>query len=248
MSYVSLFSIRFLSFCTFRWRIIFFYWMKIYYFFKNQDFFSFLIYILICLRLGLHFWPNKRVAYSAIPRNKMSSPIEKIYISTQRISHIQKKSSANRHSTIVYLHDYAAIWKRQWNMFGLHTKGENTHFLFLFFSEPVGGFQSNSVGIILRGKDQRLFMWSMLPLGGPRGRVPQGENKKFVFQTINHYSQDTCILYVDIFIDEEYKLFMARPVIHVPLWAGGGGQGEKHFHFLQNQWVDFTQTRFHPNC
>ena len=30
----------------------------------------------------------------------------------------------------------------------------------------------------------------MLPLGGPRGRVLQGEN--FVFQDINHYSQDTC--------------------------------------------------------
>ena len=51
-------------------------------------------------------------------------------------------------------------------------------------------------------------MWSMLP---------QGENKKFVFQTINHYSKDTCILYMDIFIDEEFKLFMARHVIHVPL-------------------------------
>ena len=42
-----------------------------------------------------------------------------------------------------------------------------------------------------------------------------------MFQTINHYSQD--MLYVDIFIDEEYKLFMARPGI--PLW--GGGQGAK---------------------
>ena len=43
-----------------------------------------------------------------------------------------------------------------------------------------------------------------------------------MFQTINHYSQD--MLYVDIFIDEEYKLFMARPGI--PL-GGGGGQGAK---------------------
>ena len=42
-----------------------------------------------------------------------------------------------------------------------------------------------------------------------------------MFQTINHYSQD--MLYVDIFIDEEYKLFMARPGI--PL-LGGGARGK----------------------
>ena len=30
-----------------------------------------------------------------------------------------------------------------------------------------------------------------------------------MFQTINHYSQD--MLYMDVFIDEEYKLFMAKP-------------------------------------
>ena len=48
-----------------------------------------------------------------------------------------------------------------------------------------------------------------------------------MFQTINHYSQD--MLYVDIFIDEEYKLFMARPGI--PLGGareGGFCTGELH--------------------
>ena len=41
-----------------------------------------------------------------------------------------------------------------------------------------------------------------------------------MFQTISHYSQD--MLYVDIFIDEEYKLFMASPGI--PLGAKGQGR------------------------
>ena len=44
-----------------------------------------------------------------------------------------------------------------------------------------------------------------------------------MFQTINHYSQD--MLYVDIFIDEEYKLFMARPGIPLGGVQGAKGQG-----------------------
>ena len=110
-------------------------------------------------------------------------------------------------------------------------KGENTHFHFLF-SELVGGFQSNSVGIILRGERPKFIHVEHVAPRGAQGEGPQGENKKFVFQIINHYSQDTCILYVDIFIDEEYNLFMARPVINVinvPLCVS-----PKH--------------DFHPNC
>ena len=40
-----------------------------------------------------------------------------------------------------------------------------------------------------------------------------------MFQTINHYSQD--MLYMDVFIDEEYKLFMAKPGAKVLVCSGG---------------------------
>ena len=52
-----------------------------------------------------------------------------------------------------------------------------------------------------------------------------------MFQTINHYSQD--MLYVDIFIDEEYKLFMARPGI--PLWGGARGKGAREGGFCTGE-------------
>ena len=42
-------------------------------------------------------------------------------------------------------------------------------------SEPVGGFQSNSVGIILRGLEPKVVHVEHVASRGPRGRVPQGE-------------------------------------------------------------------------
>ena len=42
-----------------------------------------------------------------------------------------------------------------------------------------------------------------------------------MFQTINHYSQD--MLYMDVFIDEEYKLFMAKPGAKVLCMFRGRG-------------------------
>ena len=42
-----------------------------------------------------------------------------------------------------------------------------------------------------------------------------------MFQTINHYSQD--MLYMDVFIDEEYLLFMAKPGAKVLCMLGGRG-------------------------
>ena len=88
-------------------------------------------------------------------------------------------------------------------------------------------FQPILVGIILRGdKDPKLFMRSMWPPGGPGGgplKKKRGVNfKNLLLHIQNQGSQD--MLYEDIFLYEEYILFMARPRI-TPFgpWGRGGG-------------------------
>ena len=57
---------------------------------------------------------------------------------------------------------------------------------------------------------------------GPRGRVPQGEIGEIYVP--NHKSLQSRYVVVDIFIDEEYKLFMAKPGAKVLcMFLGGGG-------------------------
>ena len=68
-------------------------------------------------------------------------------------------------------------------------------------------------GSSLGGGDPKLFMGSMWPPGGPRGRAPKGIKgvnfKNLLLQTQKQYRLD--FLHVDTFIYEEYSLFMARP-------------------------------------
>ena len=72
-------------------------------------------------------------------------------------------------------------------------KGENTHFHFLF-SEPVGGFQSNSVGIILRGERPKVIhVEHVAPRGAQGDGPPRGKQEICV---PNHKSLQPRYMYI----------------------------------------------------
>ena len=99
------------------------------------------------------------------------------------------------------------------------TEGENAHFHLLLQNQLVD-FNQTWWGSSLEGRDQKLFIQSMWPPGVPRGRVPQGEIGQIYVP--NHKSLQSRYVVVDIFIDEEYKLFMAKPGAKVLCMFWGG--------------------------
>ena len=86
------------------------------------------------------------------------------------------------------------------------------HF-YLLLKNPWADVNQTWWGSSLGGRNPKLFIWSMWPPGGPRGRAPKGKKwvnfKNLLLQTQKQYSHD--LLYVDTFINGEYKLFMSRP-------------------------------------